>query len=304
MPPVSVTIEEGAGRSSGAATAYFLLLVAVSSWAANLVVGRGLAGVVGPLTLSWTRWVVAFLVVLPFAWGELRARRAVILRAWRPIVGLGLVGFAGSNALCYLALQWTTAVNASLINSAGPLMMFAASVVVLGERFRARQLVGLALALIGVVGIVLRGEPRALLALEINRGDLLMLLAVGAWSVYSIQLRRRPQELSPVALVAALIGVSVVALTPLAALEARLEPSLPTFTAILYLGIFPSAVSVLCWNRAVALIGAARSSVFTYLMPLIAALLATVFLGERIEPFHLVGGGLVFAGLALTLARR
>lgn len=301
---MSATIEEGAGRSGGAATAYLLLLIAVSSWAGNLVVGRGLAGVVGPLTLSWTRWVIAFLVVLPFAWGELRANRAVLLRAWRPIVGLGLVGFTASNALCYLALQWTTAVNASLINSAGPLMIFAASVVVLGERFRARQLVGLALAAIGVVGIVLRGEPRALLALEVNRGDLLMLLAIGAWSVYSIQLRRRPKELSPVALVAALIGVSVVALTPLAALEAKLEPSLPTFTAILYLGIFPSAVAVLCWNRAVALIGAARSSVFTYLMPLIAALLAMLFLGERIEPFHILGGGLVFTGLALTLARR
>jgi drug/metabolite transporter (DMT)-like permease len=178
---VSATTDEGARLWGAAPTAYLLLLVAMLSWSANMVIGRGLVGVVGPFTLSWTRWTIAFLLVLPFAGRELWARRAVLRREWKLFLVLGVVGFAGSNTFCYLALQSTSAVNASLINSAGPLMIFAASLVVLGERFGARQLWGLALALAGVVAIVLRGDPRTLFALEVNRGDLFMLMGVAAW---------------------------------------------------------------------------------------------------------------------------
>jgi drug/metabolite transporter (DMT)-like permease len=286
------------------ATAYLLLLVAMLSWSANLVVGRALAGTVGPFTLSWLRWAVAFAVVLPFAGRELWVRRAVLRREWKLLLVLGVIGFAGSNTFCYLALQSTTAINTSLINSVGPLLIFAASVVVLGERFAARQLIGLALALLGVVVIVLRGAPETLLTLEVNRGDVFMLIGVLCWCLYSIRLRERPSELSPVALVAALFGIGMFALTPLAAAEARLVWSPGVLAAILYIGIFPSVVSILCWNRAVAVIGAARSSVFTYLLPLLAAAMAMLFLGETVELFHLVGGGLIFAGLGLALSRR
>lgn len=301
---MSATTEEGARLWGAAPTAYLLLLVAMLSWAANLVVGRGLVGVVGPFTLSWSRWTIASLLVLPFAGRELWRHRTVLVREWKLFVVLGIFGFAASNAFCYLALQWTTAVNASLINAIQPLMIFAASLVVLGERFQTRQLVGLALALAGVVAIVLRGDPGALLALELNRGDFFMLLGVGAWCLYSIRLAARPRELSPLALAATLFIIGMLTTMPFAAWEAKLDPTPAALAAILYLAVFPSIVAVLCWNRAIALIGPARASVFTYLMPLIAALLAMLFLGERIEPFHLVGGGLIFAGLALGLVRR
>jgi drug/metabolite transporter (DMT)-like permease len=301
---VTATTEEGARLWGAAPTAYLLLFVAMLSWAANLVIGRALVGVVGPLTLSWSRWTIATLLILPFAGRELWRHRTVLVREWKLFVVLGVVGFAGSNAFCYLALQWTTAVNASLINAIQPLMIFAASLVVLGERFQTRQLVGLALALVGVVAIVVRGDPRALLALELNRGDVFMLLGVGAWCLYSIRLAARPRELSPLALAATLFIIGMFTTMPFAAWEAKLDPTPGALAALLYLGIFPSIVAILCWNRAIALIGPARASVFTYLMPLMAAFLAMAFLGERIEIFHLVGGSLIFAGLALGLVRR
>jgi drug/metabolite transporter (DMT)-like permease len=274
------------------------------SWSANFLVGRALVGTVGPFTLGWSRWLVACAILLPFTARELWTKRAVLRRDWRLLLFLGAIGFAGSNAFCYLALQRTTAVNAGLLNGVGPLLIFAASVVVLGERFLLRQLAGLGVALAGVVVVVLRGDAQALLALAVNLGDLVMLVSIVTWCLYSIRLRERPPELSPVALVAALFTIGFLAMTPFAAWEAKLEPSPGVFGAILFAGIFPSVISVLCWNRAIALIGPARSSVFTYLMPLMTALLATLFLGERIEPFHLAGGALIFAGLALGLARR
>jgi drug/metabolite transporter (DMT)-like permease len=299
-----VTTHEGTRFWGASATAYLLLLVAMLSWSANFLVGRALVGTVGPLTLGWSRWLVACAILLPFAARELWTKRAVLRRNWRLMLLLGAVGFAGSNAFCYLALQRTTAVNAGLLNGVGPLLIFAASVVVLGERFLRRQIAGLAVALAGVMVVVLRGQPQALTALEINLGDLVMLVSICTWCLYSIRLRERPPELSAVALVAALFAIGCLTMTPFAAWEAKLEPSLAVFGAILFAGIFPSVISVLCWNRAITLIGPARASVFTYLMPLITALLATLFLGERIELFHLVGGALIFAGLALGLVRR
>jgi drug/metabolite transporter (DMT)-like permease len=301
---VTVTTEAAARYWGAAATAYLLLLVAMLSWSANFIVGRALVGTVGPFTLGWSRWLVACAILLPFTARELWAKRAVLRRDWRLMLLLGSVGFAGSNAFCYLALQRTTAVNVGLLNGVGPLLIFAASMLVLGERFLVRQLAGLGVALAGVLVVVLRGEAQALLALEINLGDLLMLMSIATWCLYSIRLRERPPELSPVALVGALFAIGFLTMTPFAAWEAKLDPSPAVLGAILFSGIFPSVVSVLCWNRAIALIGPARSSVFTYLMPLITALLATLFLGERIELFHLVGGAFIFAGLALALLRR
>jgi drug/metabolite transporter (DMT)-like permease len=303
--PVSAATEDVKPPLVGAAaTAYALLSVAMLSWATNLILGRALAGIVGPFTLSWSRWFVATLVVLPFAGRALWTQRAVLRRDWKLLLVLGVIGFAGSNTFCYLALQHTTAVNASLINAVGPLLISAAAVFVLGETFRLRQGVGLAIALLGVAVVVLRGDPQALYELEINIGDLFMLTGVLAWCVYSIRLRERPPELSPVTLVAALFIIGMLTLTPFAAWEAKLEPSPAVFAAILYAGVFPSVVSILCWNRALALIGAARASMFTYLMPLLAAFLAMLFLGETIALFHVVGGGLIFAGLALALVTR
>ena len=291
----------------GAATAYLLLVVAMLSWSGNVIVGRALAGTVPPLGLSLMRWTIAFLVVLPFAGAEIVAKRAVILRRWRILLVLGLLGLTFCNSLSYVGLQWTTALNGALVNSAGPMLTLLAAFVFNRERASPWQIGGILISLAGVLVIVLRGDLTAILALSINRGDLAMLASVAIWSVYTVLLRHRPPELSPIGLLGVLFAIGAITVLPLHLAESWAGRPLPAepdaLLGYLYVGIFPAVVAFFGWNRGVAAIGPNRASLFTHLMPVFSAGLAYLFLGEHIAGFHLAGGALIFAGIFLANRR-
>jgi drug/metabolite transporter (DMT)-like permease len=288
----------------GQATAYLLLVVAMLSWSGNAIVGRALAGVVPPFGLSMMRWTVAFFAVIPFAAAEIIEKRAIIFHRWRFLLALGLLGLTICNSLGYLGLQWTTAINAGLINSAGPMLTLLAAFLLHRERAAPLQIVGVCVSLAGVLAIVLRGDLAAVVHLEINLGDIALLAGVAAWSVYTVLLRRAPRELSPVALLAVLFAIGALTVLPLHLIESGLGRTLPeTGTALmgyLYVGLFPAVIAFFGWNRGVVTLGANRASLFAHLMPLFSAGLAYAFLGERIAGFHLAGAGLIFCGIVLA----
>jgi len=291
----------------GLAGAYVLLVVAMLSWSGNMIVGRALAGTVPPLGLSLMRWSIAFVLVLPFAAAEIVAKRAVLRRHWRILLLLGLLGVSVCNSLSYIGLQWTTALNGALVNSAGPMLTLLAAFAFNRERATPWQLAGILVSLAGVLVIVLRGEPGALPALSINRGDVAMLASVATWSVYTVLLHRRPPELSPVALLAVLFGIGALTLVPLHLAESWAGRPLPAtqdaLLGYLYVGIFPAVIAFFGWNRGVAAIGPSRASLFSHLIPLFSAGLAFAFLDERIAAFHIAGGALIFLGIFLANRR-
>ena len=245
---------------TGATAAYLLLVVAMLSWSGNAVVGRALAGTVPPFGLSLMRWTIAFTAVIPFAAGEIVAKRAIVAQHWRFLLLIGLLGLTVCNGLGYLGLQWTTAINSGLINSAGPMLTLIVAFLFHRERAAPLQVVGLLVSLAGVLAIVLRGDPAALLHLAVNRGDLTLLAGVAAWSVYTVLLRRAPRELSPVALLAVLFAIGALTVLPLHLVESWLGAPLPgTGAAVmgyLYVGLFPAVIAFFGWNRGVAAIGA------------------------------------------------
>lgn len=291
-------------RRTGAPAAYLLLIVAMLSWSGNAVVGRALAGTVPPFGLSLMRWTIAFLAVLPFAAGEIVAKRAIIFHHRRYLLLIGLLGLTICNSLGYLGLQWTTALNAGLINSAGPMLTLIAAFVFQRERAAPLQILGLLISLLGVLEIVLRGDPSALFHLRINRGDLAILTGVATWSVYTVLLPRAPRELSPVALLAVLFAIGALTVLPLHLAESWFGHPLPRTgpaeLGYLYVGLFPAVIAFFGWNRGVAAIGANRASLFSYLMPLFSAGLAYAFLGERIALFHLAGAALILSGIFIA----
>jgi len=287
-----------------AAGAYLLLVLAMLSWSGNGIVGRALAGIVPPFGLSLMRWTVAFLAVLPFVVREIVAKRAIILRRWRILLALGLLGLTTCNSLGYLGLQWTTAVNAALINSAGPMLTLAAAFALYRERAQPAQVTGMLVSLAGVVVIVLRGDPAALFAFDFNRGDLAILAGVATWSVYTVLLRRGPQELSPLALLGVLFAIGAVTVLPFHLVESwlgyPLPESGPALAGYLYVGLFPAVIAFFGWNRGVGMLGAARASLFSHLMPVFSAVLAYTLLGEEIALFHLAGAALIFLGIVIA----
>lgn len=289
------------------ASPYLLLTFAALFWSSNMVLGRAFRDELPPLSLAFWRWIVALCCTLPFALPHLKAQWPLLRRGWRPLLVLGTLGIGGYNTFAYLGLQHTTATNAALLNSFIPIATIAISWAFLGRRLRPLQGVGVAISLCGALTIVGRGSPATLAGLDLNVGDLWMLLAVLDWAIYTVALAWRPQGLHPMLMLAATIVVGLVALAPAQAWElSRVPMAAPgtgTLAIVAYLGVFPGFVSYVFYNRGVAEVGAGKASLFIHLMPVFGTLLAALFLGEVPQWYHYCGIVLIFAGIGLTMRR-
>ncbi|MCU0986517.1 MAG: DMT family transporter [Acetobacteraceae bacterium] len=289
--------------------AALLLAAACLFWAGNFVLGRAAVGEVPPVGLAFWRWVLAGAVLAPFAARPLwQARGAIMARA--PLfLALGLFGVGSFNTLTYIALIWTEAINAALTNSLIPVAIIIAALVLDRERPARMQIAGLSLSLVGVMVIIARGDAASLAGLRVNSGDLLMLVAVIAWGLYTVLLRRVPEALRSALGPMGLLGATIVFGLPMIWLCRLLELhqgglAMPTDAASLalvaYTALFASIASYLCWNGGVALIGPAAAGPYLHLMPPFSAALAVPLLGEAVRPFHAVGLMLIVAGVALA----
>ena len=280
------------------------LALAALLWSGNFIVGRALRDDVTPVTLNFLRWGISLLVLVALGWRELAGARAAMLREWKLVLGAGATGIAGFHTCVYLALQETAALNALLLLATAPI-----AIMLLAGGFSARQTAGAALSLAGAAWLILRGDASALLALQASRGDLWMLAAVAIWAVYSVLLQRRPKDLAPPVLLSASVAAGLLCMAPLYIGElARgtggLPATLPALGGLAYVALGASVIAFHLWSHGVAAMGASRAGQFIHLMPLFGASLSVAFLGERIEPFHLAGALLVFAGIALTQSVR
>ena len=288
--------------------AYGLLLLAPLMMASNVVIGRAAAEVMPPVGLAFWRWSLALAILLPLAGGGLWRHRRALARQWAAILLLGALGMGVCGAFVYVGLKTTTATNAALIYAASPALILLIGAVFSREAVRGRQIAGIALAGLGVVAILARGDPAALLALRFAVGDLWVLGATIAWAVYSVLLKRRAPALPTLVLFAAVTAAGVLCLLPAYLAETLSgRPVLWSREALLSVvgvAVFASVLAYSFYQKGVALIGPSRAGPFMYLMPAYAAVLAMVFLGERLALFHLAGFALILGGVTLASAAR
>ena len=285
---------------------YLLLALAGLCWSGNHVIGRAIAGQVPPLSLSAVRWLLPMAVLLPFAKPHLERDWPLIKRNWRILAFLGGTGGALFGALQYFGLQHTTAINASVLNSLSPVLIVAAGALLFRDHLSATRVLGIAVSLAGVLVVVTRLDPDIVSSLSLNAGDLLITCNMAVWGIYSACLRLRP-SIHWVSLIYIVAGMSTVATMPLLVWEHlrgfTFQPNLVTALAILYVSFFPSLIAFVAWNRGVELIGPNRASPFLHMVVLYSAILATIFLGERILPYHVLGFFLILGGVALAARR-
>lgn len=284
---------------------YLLLAIASLCWSGNHIVGRAVADSVPPFGLSTARWLVPTVAILPFAWPHLRRDWPLLKAHWRIMLFFAILGGAVFSALQYVALRYTTAVNVSVLNSLVPVYILAAGAILFRDPLAARQVIGIAVSLGGVMVIIAQGNPAAIGALEFNWGDLLVVFNMAVWSVYSACLRLRPR-IHWLSFTFVIAAISSVATLPFYVWEHLsgfpLQATLPTILAILYVALFPSVVALTSWNKGVELVGAARAGPFLHLVPLFSTLLAVFLLGEELRGFHIVG--FVFILLGVWIAAR
>jgi drug/metabolite transporter (DMT)-like permease len=285
-------------------SAFLLLALASLFWSGNWIAGRALRDVFDPVTLNFWRWVVAAVVLAPFAWPGLRGQWPLLRRHAGILLLLALTGVAVFQTLVYLGLRGTEAVNGVLLNSSLPLFMLLCSWAIEREHASPRQIAGMLISLAGILVILSRGEPAALLQLELHPGDAWILLAMPVWGVYSVLLKRRPAGLGGIAFLFVISVAGVLMLAPLAAMQAVLvPPRLPGAAAILgvlYMGIGASVLAFICWNRGVAAVGANAAGFTVHLLPAFGTILAILFLGEAFAGFHAAGIATILAGVLLA----
>lgn len=282
-----------------------LLIISALSWGGNFIFGRAVTDELTPFTLAFFRWVVAFIVFLPFAAPSLK-RDWKQIKQYLPVVSLmALTGIAANNTIIYFALHHTTAINASLVNSTTPILIYILSYLFLQERLSKVQLIGTTISLTGVLFIISNGSLKNLLQLSFNYGDLIVLTAAITWSIYSLLLRRYADKLPTQSTFLVNIIIGTIILFPFFIYE-LLNPSLSyvwsstSIAAILYTGIFASIVSIVCWNVGVVRIGANKAGIYLNLIPVFSTILAVIFIGETLYLFQVIGGLLVVLGVYLS----
>ncbi len=284
---------------------YLLLTLSSLFWAGNWVTGRALREAFGPVAISFWRWAIAVVIVLPFVWRELHAQRHLIRRHWRLLTVLALSSVVFFNTFVYVGLRTTQAINGVLLSSCIPLFILLATWWMDGQRASRRQLIGMALSFLGILAIVTRGEWQRLADLGFHEGDLWILVAVPIWAFYSVLLKRKPAALSGLPLVAIFSAIGVLVLAPAYVLEMLywVPPVVPSWEAlagVAYIGVFASVAAFVCWNAGVAAVGANIAGFTVHLLPLFGTLLAILFLGEQPRLFHVAGFAAILAGVLLA----
>jgi drug/metabolite transporter (DMT)-like permease len=291
-------------RGSQAWIAALLLAAAVLLWAGNWVIGRMIRLDAPPGGITFARWAIAAGVLLAFNAAAMRQYWPLIRKSWRILLLLALTASIFQHLPVYLGLRTTTATTASLLNATTPIFILLMGWLMLGERLASSVVAGVVVALAGAVWITTRGQPGSLVHWAMETGDLLILLATLSWAAYTVLLRWRPAGLPPLPFLCAVATLGALVSLPVAAVEhamgARFIWSLPVVGSLLYIGLGATVLGYIFWNRGVEVLGASRAGPFMYLMPVYTPLMGWAFLGERVELFHLVGIGLIFAGILLT----
>lgn len=292
------------------ATALALLVLTTAFWGGNAVVGRSANEVIPAFTLSFYRWVFAALILFPFGLPRALRQWPLYARQWKRLIPLGILSVTLYNTLQYWALNWTTAINVGVVSAAMPMAVFTLTWALGYERANRMQLLGMVLATLGVIVVVLRGDPGTLLSLDVNRGDGIMLLSVLSWAAYSAFLRTMPLQFDPLGLLTVLVVIGLAGIAPFYAWDLwqglHFEINTRTSLTIAYVSIGPSVLAYMFWIKAVRLGGANLAGLSFTLVAVFASLFAIAFLDESLHGYHVAGIAMIFLGilLATVIGRR
>ncbi len=283
---------------------YLLALTAIFFWSINIIIASSFATTLEPFEIAFGRWFVASLILVPMAWKDLKSNWNLILRNWPLVLTLAITGIVFDNTLIYYAGETASAIDMGLLDVTGPIFLVLLSRIFLKTPISGQQIFGLAVAVFGVIVIILQGDLTQLSKFKLVSGDLIMLLNTFMFAVYSLLQSKRPPQVSQSALLASTAVTGVIIIIPLllttvpAARLASLQPI--DYGVFIYLGVCNSVISYLAWNTALAKIGNVKTSIIYYLLPLFSGVEAYLILHEKLYWSQLAGGILVISGIALV----
>lgn len=290
-------------RSNPSAIAALLLTPLFFSM--NLVVARASVATISPWNLAFWRWLIAVLILLPFAVAAMHKHRAVLKAHWKQLVVLGFVVTVACGGNVYVGLQYTTATNATLIYTTSTIMVVVLDAMLARRRLPPGQIIGAVAGFLGIALITLHGELGRLADLQFNVGDLSIFGAALAWAIYSLMVRKGPlMQIGAVPAFTAIAIVGTVLLVPPLLWEnlhgGHAPSGVTAWLAVLTLALFPSVLAFILFQYCVKVAGAPVTAVFLYLLPVYGVLLAVALLGEELRLYHAVGFVLILGGVVLA----
>ena len=281
-----------------------LAMICTLIWGGNAIAGKFAVGNISPMLLTMFRWLIAAAIMLVLGWQHLRDDWPVIRKNLTYLFFAGALGFATFNGLLYSALNYSTAINITILQSAMPMFVFLLNFLVFGLRMHWAQALGYSITLIGVLLVAGQGDIARLASLDINFGDLIMLVAVVVYSAYSVALRAKP-EMHWMSFLTVLVMAATVTSIPMAAVEFALGGTIvPTnitgWTVVFYTALFPSIVSQGFWIRTNELLGGNTASLFFNMVPIFGAVLAVLILGETFHLYHAIALTMVVGGIVIA----
>ena len=281
-----------------------LALVATVLWSGNFVIARGLADLIPPVTLAFFRWLLAAIVLFPFAARKVWQDRHIIAKHGAYLTLTGMIGIAIYGTLIYYAGQTTEAMNLSLIAISAPVYILFLSRIIFGQALTTNRLTGTLITLSGILFLLTDGQLATLTSMSFAIGDLWMTLAAILWACYTLLIKVKPEEINQTTFQFSTFSVGVVMLLPVYLWEASVMGpvvwSSEIYWALFYVGVLSSLIAFTCWSIAVAEIGPTKSGFVYYLVPLFSGLMAAIWLGEDITATKIVSMLLIVGGIIIA----
>ena len=277
-----------------------LPLLAVLIWSMNIAVTRYVVDYISPVSISFYRWLVAFLVLTPFMATRVWRERVLIQQYWKKLAVLAAFGMVLYQGLGYTAAHYTSATNMGIINAFIPIFTIFVSMFLLKEIPNRFAIVGSILSFLGLLYVMAQGNLAGLIQSGGHLGDVMMVVAVFFYAFYGVFLKK--WQLNIPLMISLYIQIIFALLYHLPfVLWLGLEAINPqNISSVLYAGIFPSLIAPLVWMLAVQMIGPNRTSIFRNLMPVFTAIIANIWLAEAWTVYHSIGGVIILLGILLA----
>ena len=285
--------------------AYIFLVLCTLFWAGNFIVGK-VASLfeIPPFSLNFYRWLIAFIILFPFTYTKITENFHEIKKKIIPLSIMGFTSITIFNSVVYYSLDFTQVLNGVLMISTIPVLIIFFSSCFTNEKIKINQILGVITSLIGVLIIITKFQLNTLLSLNLNKGDLWILVAMISWATYSIMVKEKKINLDPLALLQTLIFIGLIFLIPFYLYELHnaqyLKLNIPVLLTVGYVVIFAGIGAYIFWIGAIKIIGPSRSGVFLHLMPVFSSLMAIFLLGERLANFHIFGALFILTGIIVS----
>ncbi len=276
------------------------LNIASLLWGGNVFFGSYLKDYLGPWSIMSVRMVIGSLIFLFLLHQAGQLKGISRLLSWKEALLIALSGTVAYQAFVYFGLRHTTAINVGLINSLAPIAVAFAAAFYLKENLGRQHWVAAFVSVIGLVFILSQGNLESLYELSFNKGDLFILGSIFIWAVYSVAAKLAMGKTSPLVVTALGILLATFIVLPLGLYEVNylIKPVINTnvIMAVVFIGVGPTVLSLLLWNKGVMIIGPARASLFLNMVPIYVIVLSSYLLDETLYSYQIIGMVLIIGG--------